>query len=53
VKVTQTDTFTKIITRIIQLLHELVGKIINILQANRTIVKTPKGRIVYRVTVVR
>jgi hypothetical protein len=53
VKVTQSDIFTRIITRIIQLLRQFISKVINILEPQSTVVKTPKGRVVRRVTVVR
>jgi hypothetical protein len=53
VEVTQTDIFTKIITTIIQLLHELVTETTKILHVNGVIAKTPVGRIVHRVTVVK
>jgi hypothetical protein len=52
-QVTQTDVFTQIITSIVQLLHQLVSEIIKIIHVNTTIIKTPKARIVHRVTVVK
>jgi len=54
VTITQTDIFNTIINNTIQLLSQLVSTIIKILHVNSTIVvKTPKGRIVHRVTVVK
>ena len=53
VKVTQMDTFTQLITLIVQVLHQLASKIIEIFEANVRIVKTPIGRVVHRVTVVK
>jgi hypothetical protein len=53
VKVTQTDIFTTIVSRIVQLLHQLVSIIMKILHDNATIVKTPEGHIVHYVKIVK
>ena len=53
VQVTQKDIFTEIITTIVQVLHQILVGILTGFRTIVTVFKTPVGRIVHRVTVVK